>query len=65
MRLADYIADRDDVDVSIHAPVKGATATAYSEIGYYGVSIHAPVKGATFFSCRFISKKRSFQYTQP
>ncbi len=34
-------------NVSIHAPVKGATGMAYIEGLYDFVSIHAPVKGAT------------------
>ena len=33
--------------VSIHAPVKGATAIIYSPVLLKNVSIHAPVKGAT------------------
>ncbi len=34
-------------DVSIHAPVKGATRFKASMALYLDVSIHAPVKGAT------------------
>ena len=33
--------------VSIHAPVKGATAENAKKLGVQYVSIHAPVKGAT------------------
>ena len=33
--------------VSIHAPVKGATAIQYIQDMAHVVSIHAPVKGAT------------------
>ena len=33
--------------VSIHAPVKGATATVLPSADISTVSIHAPVKGAT------------------
>ena len=36
-----------EVDVSIHAPVKGATRRAEAGRREQGVSIHAPVKGAT------------------
>ena len=34
-------------NISIHAPVKGATVHAYKESLAYQISIHAPVKGAT------------------
>ena len=34
-------------NVSIHAPVKGATRTAKKKMAMMPVSIHAPVKGAT------------------
>ena len=37
----------DRYDVSIHAPVKGATGYELNEGLRSGVSIHAPVKGAT------------------
>jgi len=33
--------------ISIHAPVKGATATDVFTTGHIRISIHAPVKGAT------------------
>ena len=36
------------LDVSIHAPVKGATPQLASDWDALRVSIHAPVKGATF-----------------
>ena len=39
-------------NVSIHAPVKGATATAQHPHKRVGVSIHAPVKGATSWDGR-------------
>ena len=50
--------------VSIHAPVKGATAWHPQISGYFLVSIHAPVKGATY---RFINKRGDgvFQFTRP
>ena len=35
------------VDISIHAPVKGATDHAQVTSQVYPISIHAPVKGAT------------------
>ena len=34
-------------DISIHAPVKGATKTEYEICRIIQISIHAPVKGAT------------------
>ena len=33
--------------ISIHAPVKGATAAIIADAGVLLISIHAPVKGAT------------------
>ncbi len=36
------------IEVSIHAPVKGATAPLVTLNGTRRVSIHAPVKGATY-----------------
>ena len=36
-----------NTNVSIHAPVKGATKTIILGKNAYNVSIHAPVKGAT------------------
>ena len=34
-------------DISIHAPVKGATITLSDVCRLLAISIHAPVKGAT------------------
>ena len=34
--------------ISIHAPVKGATAPVSKDDGRHSISIHAPVKGATY-----------------
>ena len=39
------------ISISIHAPAKGATATAKGGTKTIGISIHAPAKGATLF-CR-------------
>ena len=39
----DYI----DIDVSIHAPTRGATQHAALNVRALGVSIHAPTRGAT------------------
>ena len=38
------------MSVSIHAPVKGATARKNDNLDIINVSIHAPVKGATAVS---------------
>ena len=38
----------DELRISIHAPVKGATRQeALTILNYWKISIHAPVKGAT------------------
>ena len=52
-------------EVSIHAPVKGATvSTASWTVDVQPVSIHAPVKGATAaqWAC---DQPRLFQSTRP
>ena len=36
-------------DISIHAPVKGATMSISKKLRQLRISIHAPVKGATAF----------------
>ena len=52
------------LDVSIHAPVKGATWSPPAPLTRLLVSIHAPVKGATFVVySRFRHAK--FQSTPP
>ena len=35
--------------ISIHAPVKGATAMKFGKFEPWNISIHAPVKGATLW----------------
>ena len=40
---------RIEAQVSIHAPVKGATNNTGHDHGAFVVSIHAPVKGATCY----------------
>ena len=37
-------------DISIHAPVKGATSFQRLTAAFIGISIHAPVKGATMIA---------------
>ena len=51
----------EDGDVSIHAPVKGATASRHDTRSTGRVSIHAPVKGAT---PRRSGEARSYQVFQ-
>ena len=52
------------VSISIHAPVKGATASLLVEFFLFPISIHAPVKGATFdFSEKLLAQP--FQSTLP
>ena len=51
--------------ISIHAPVKGATATIYSDIKNASISIHAPVKGATSDFQRPGRQVLIFQSTHP
>ena len=45
MRVFDI---RSNDNVSIHAPVKGATVVEIARVRVVHVSIHAPVKGATW-----------------
>ena len=52
-------------DVSIHAPVKGATLVSYFTNGNKSVSIHAPVKGATLMSMTSSLLSAMFQFTLP
>ena len=55
----------EDPDVSIHAPVKGATLVG-GRVGSAGrVSIHAPVKGATGLSLHNVDAGGVFQSTRP
>ena len=35
------------IQISIHAPAKGATNCSICPLRYKGISIHAPAKGAT------------------
>ena len=46
--LQDYRAKLVITPISIHAPVKGATAFLVPADNNDRISIHAPVKGATF-----------------
>ena len=50
--------------VSIHAPLKGATANATERSDDFEVSIHAPLKGATALA-EMLTKHQVFQFTHP
>ena len=56
--------DFDNVQVSIHAPVWGATLRLGYCLAIKVVSIHAPVWGATEFT-RSFGVKQMFQSTHP
>ena len=60
MRLTRSASSLAEVDVSIHAPVKGATRRAEAGRREQGVSIHAPVKGATRLGARVSEAVRCF-----
>ena len=52
--------------ISIHAPVKGATATVHGPAdGIGNISIHAPVKGATADRVTVYRQQAVFQSTHP
>ena len=53
------------ISVSIHAPVKGATAAIAKLAQMDKVSIHAPVKGATIFEIADSIGQLLFQSTLP
>ena len=47
-------------DISIHAPVKGATKADIKKYGPEYISIHAPVKGATSMWWTMASRETNF-----
>ena len=51
--------------VSIHAPLKGATAMDEDDAPPLNVSIHAPVKGATPNTNVDNNNNNAFQFTLP
>ena len=54
------------IDVSIHAPLKGATATfLYKAVDVFIVSIHAPLKGATKLSVTIRLPRERFNSRTP
>ena len=48
------------IPISIHAPVKGATAQMEAKITAMYISIHAPVKGATGRATTFLDMEHYF-----
>ena len=56
---------RDAIDISIHAPAKGATRRIFSKSVLLRISIHAPAKGATRMYATEGAKKMQFQSTLP
>ena len=54
------------IAISIHAPVKGATALILEALhSLFAISIHAPVKGATLRLWSILVSKTLFQSTHP
>ena len=51
--------------ISIHAPVWGATKAGADFIGKVIISIHAPVWGATLLRLYLCRQKSKFQSTRP
>ena len=63
---SDYSQDNDPLqpEISIHAPVKGATMTEDDAKAMVTISIHAPVKGATAAD-KQVYRGQRFQSTLP
>ena len=58
--------DGDGVlEVSIHAPTRGATSAKWKAYANICVSIHAPTRGATIIAAVMPSIKTLFQFTRP
>ena len=55
----------DMIEISIHAPAKGATIKIYFRNGKHFISIHAPAKGATFSGRVPTATHKLFQSTLP
>ena len=56
---------QQDLDVSIHAPARGATCKDTDATARFKVSIHAPARGATFLTVPIVGKLVLFQSTHP
>ena len=56
---------RKALEVSIHAPVRGATCASTCQLARGRVSIHAPVRGATSMSKDRTVSFQTFQSTRP
>ena len=55
----------DWVDISIHAPARGATRHMAEQTIYFSISIHAPARGATSVVDAFGVLTGEFQSTLP
>ena len=64
VRLISINIKRLNIDVSIHAPARGATVFACASRFECNVSIHAPARGATVIALRH-KQLRLFQSTHP
>ena len=60
-----FVYTGQSLEVSIHAPAKGATAVYGKAPCFIHVSIHAPAKGATTFHSWPDTSRRMFQSTLP
>ena len=49
--VAHHVHRLDGLDISIHAPAKGATRQVCTLRHQFDISIHAPAKGATLYFC--------------
>ena len=63
-RLTNAFINDIIINVSIHAPTRGATALIYVPCGKCDVSIHAPTRGATS-QCSINQGTDTFQSTLP
>ena len=52
------------MDVSIHAPTRGATLQKFQQHQHQHVSIHAPTRGATLLTLKDV-ENYEFQSTHP
>ena len=63
--VAHHVHRLDGLDISIHAPAKGATRQVCTLRHQFDISIHAPAKGATFRRTCTCGQLYAFQSTLP
>ena len=63
--VAHHVHRLDGLDISIHAPAKGATRQVCTLRHQFDISIHAPAKGATFRRTCTCFQLYAFQSTLP